>query len=70
MKLLKEQISAHDILTELLLTLPSVEQSVESNAPDEHNAARKKLAILVSYPKEQDHFINSSVKRISATNPF
>ena len=47
-----------DGLRALRLTLPSVEKSVESNAPHEHNAVRKKMGGLVSYTGRQYHFIN------------
>jgi len=69
-RLLKQEVSEVDILTELRLTLPSVNQSVEGNAPDEHNTARKKIAGLVSHLRGQYHFINCSAKRFSAAHSF
>lgn len=69
-KLLKQEISEVDILTELRLMVPSADQFVEGNAPHQHNAARKKIAGLVSYPGGQYHFINCSAKRFSAANSF
>jgi len=67
-KLLKQEISENDIITELWLALQSADQSMEINAPDEHNSTRKKFAGLVSHPKGQYRFINSSAKRFSV--PF
>lgn len=68
MKLLKLQVSENDILTELRLALQSADQSGEVNSPGEHNSTRKKTAGLVRHPKGQYRFINSSVKRFSATD--
>lgn len=67
-RLLKQENSEVDIVTELRLTLPSADRSVDGNAPDEHNAARKRMAGLVSYPRGQYRFINCSTKRFYAAN--
>jgi hypothetical protein len=69
-KLLKQEINENDIVTELRLTLPSADQSVKGNVPDKNNAARKKMAGLVSHPRGQYHFINCSTKRFCAANSF
>lgn len=69
-RLLKQEISEVDILTELRLTLPSADQSVEGIAPDEHNTACKKTAELVSHPNGQYHFVNCPAKCFSAASSF
>jgi hypothetical protein len=69
-RLLKQEISEVDILSDLRLMLPIVNQTVEGNAPDEHNTARKKTAGLVRYPNGLYHFINCSAKRFSSANSF
>ena len=67
-RLLKQEISEVDIVTELRLTLPPAEQSVKGNTTHEHNTARKKMAGLVSYPGGQYHFINCSTKRLAKSS--
>lgn len=73
LKLLKQDISAEDILAELRSTLPSAERREKTNAPNEHKVIRKKAAGLVKHANGQYHFMSLLPKRVatyvrSATN--
>jgi hypothetical protein len=63
LKLLKQDINEHDILTELLPTLPSTDRPGAPNAPCERQATKKKAVHVVTHQKGRYISILSLHKR-------
>jgi hypothetical protein len=63
LKLLKQDINEHDIFTELLPTLPSMDRPGAPNAPCKRNAPKKKAVHVVIHQKGRYFFIPSLHKR-------